>query len=184
MKTELDRIPSTITLPLGLKNRIRKLKGSMTYEQYLTKLLRLRNEVPHSTNKIELVEFERKNLVFFFAGFKVLLDYNTLNDSPTHIFNIRIKRVLYYNKDSKIQDLINEFGTKKESYISKSYAFYFEILSSVIRQETKIPFKHKGRFEDYDLWSQEFKNLDLSKKALEYDVKDKLIDYQSGVVFR
>lgn len=183
MKTELDRIPSTITLSLGLKNRIRKLKGNMTYEQYLTQLIRLKNEIVHSTNKIELVEFERKNLVFFYAGYKVLFDYNKFNDSLNHIFDIRIKRILYYGKESKIKDLIDAYNSN-HTFLAKGYIFYFELLMAVIREETKIPFKHNGRFEDYDSWNQEFKNLGLSKKSFEYDVKDKLIDYESGVHFK
>ncbi|MFH1589698.1 MAG: hypothetical protein ABIB43_03990 [archaeon] len=184
MKTELDRIPSTITLSLGLKNRIRKLKEDMTYEQYLTQLIRLRNELVHSANKIELVEFERRNLIFFYAGFKVLFDYNKLNNSSSHIFDIRIKRVLYKGEKSNLKELIDAYKEKDRSFLVKSYCLYFEFLNIVIREETKLQFNHRGRFEDYYLWEQEFKKAGLSKKSYEYDVKDRLIDYESGVEFR
>ncbi len=189
MKTELDNVPSTITISLGLKNRIRKLKGSMTYEQYLNNMIRFRNEIQSnvSKNNVELVEFQRKSLVYFLGHFKLLYDYNKLTNSKTHIFDIRIKRILHDGKDAEMADLLklyNRSGEKQVALLKKSYDLYFDLLETVIFEETRVPFTHKGRFEDFDSWSLEFRNLGLSKKSLEYDVKDKLVDYQSGVAFK
>ncbi len=36
---ELDKIKSSITISLGTKNRLRKEKGSMSYEEYINYLL-------------------------------------------------------------------------------------------------------------------------------------------------
>ena len=37
---ELDRIKSTITISLGLKNRLREAKGGASYEVFIAHLLR------------------------------------------------------------------------------------------------------------------------------------------------
>ncbi len=52
MNTELDRIKSTITISLGTKNRLRELKGSQSYENFINYLLRTRNEVVHGVGII------------------------------------------------------------------------------------------------------------------------------------
>jgi hypothetical protein len=183
MKTDLDNIPSTITLSLGLKNRIRKLKGSMTYEQFLAQLIRSRTTAAQSENSIELIEFERKSMTYSDFGFNILFDYNKLIDSASHIFDIRIKRILHKGKDVDMGDVLEVIKGTKNEPIERSYWLYFQLLFIAIREETKIPFNHKGRIEDYELWKQEFKNLGLSEKAYENDVKNKLIEYENGVQF-
>jgi len=66
MKSELDRIKSTITISLGAKNRLRKIKGSQSYEEFINYLIRLRNQTVHkSDNLIEIQKFQRKNEFYF-----------------------------------------------------------------------------------------------------------------------
>ena len=193
MRTELDKIPSTITISMGLKNRIRKLKGNRTYEEYLSQLIRMRHKDTHSVNKIEITEFERKSLTYFDYGYNILFDYNKLIASTNHIFDIRIKRVIEKGKEISFNEMVNKIKMRREKQEIKknsktinaiSYEIYFQLLHICIKEETKISFKHKSRIEDYDAWQQEFQNLGLSKKAYEYDVRDKLVDYESGVAFK
>ena len=185
MRKEFDNITSTISVSMGLKNRIRKLKGSMTYEQYLNHLLRHQDEPTRNetANRIEIARFDRKTLVNYYGDYKLLIEYNELTDSDNHIFDISIERVLHQGQDTTMDEFLNIYGSN-QGKVAKSYDLYFQLLETVINQETKIRFKHKGRFEDREQWKKEFDNLELTRKAYEYDVQNKLTDYESGVAFQ
>lgn len=189
MNSELDKIKSSITISLGVKNRLRELKGGLSYEDFIAKLIRTRNEVAHNGNYVEVQKFERKQLVYSFHDFKILFEFNRYNNSPNFIFDIIIKRVLKKGKEISIDDFLNpenKYGSTvfESQKISFGYWLYFELLTSAIKSQIEPLFKHKGRFEDYYLWKKEFDKLGLSKKAYENDVTDKLRDYSSGVLFR
>jgi len=176
MKSELDRIKSTITISLGAKNRLRKLKGSQSYEEFINYLIRLRNQPAHkSDNLIEIQKFQRKNGIYSFENYKILFSYNHFNNSPNFIFDIQINTIRENGK--KIS--FNNFKRKKPLIIE--YKIYFELLKTAIQNEIEPLFRHKGRFEDYFLWEQEFRMLNISKKSFEEDVMDKLNNYEQGV---
>ena len=200
MKSELDKIKSTITLSLGTKNRLRKLKGNLTYEEFINKLLRSKNEIVHSNNYIEVQKFIRKDLVYSSDNLQVVFSFNQYNYSPNFIFDIKIKSVREngkriisglgfksntfppaYGFESNISH--PHFGVKS-TRIYYDYKIYFDILTLTIQNEIDIIFKHKGRWEDYDLWKIEFEKLGLSKNAFENDVMEKLDDYISGIEFK
>jgi hypothetical protein len=189
MNSELDRIKSSITISLGVKNRLRELKGSLSYEDFIAKLIRTRNEIAHKGSYVEIQKFERKQLVYSFQDFKFLFEFNKYNNSPNFIFDIIIKRILRKGKEISIDDFFNPENKYNSAIfegqkISFGYWLYFELLTSAIKSQIEPMFKHKGRFEDYYLWKEEFNKLGLSKKAYENDVTDKLTDYTSGVLYR
>ncbi len=176
MKTELDTIPSTITISLGLKNRIRQQKGKMTYEQYLSLLLRQGTQditTGSETSTLEVTEFERVSHVYTVDDTQILFDYNKVEATPQHIFDIGIRKVIKNGRKTML-------NTITQGSVRAEYELYFALLESAVREETMTTFTHRGRFEDYGLWAQEFENMGLSQKALEYDVKDKLQDYENG----
>ena len=53
-------------------------------------------------------------------------------------------------------------------------------LKTAIKNEIEPLFRHKGRFEDYFSWEQEFRTLNISKKSFEEDVMEKLKSYEYG----
>ena len=177
MNSELDRIKSTITISLGLKNRIREVKGSASYEAFIAQLLRTRNEVAHTENYIELQKFQRKEKVYSFDDFKVVFSYNTYNQSQNFIFDIHISNI----REEGRNILTISFGNEQ---LQSEYKLYFELLTLAIQNEIEPLFKHNGRFEDYGLWQKEFELLGLPKKAFENDVMEKLNDYKSGVHYK
>ena len=70
MNSELDRIKSTITISLGTKNRLRRIKGSESYEEYINYLIRLRNRAVNKVdNLIEIQKFVRKKGMYSFEGY-------------------------------------------------------------------------------------------------------------------
>ena len=177
MNTELDKVKSTITVSLGLKNRLRDAKGSASYEDYIGQLLRIRNEIAHKDNYIELQKFERREKVYSFNDMKVVFSYNKYNQSTNFIFDIQIKNIRQEG-----QNIISiAFGNDE---LQSGYKLYFELLTLAIQTELEPLFKHKGRFEDYGLWQKEFGLLGLSKKSFENDVMEKLNEYKSGVHFK
>ncbi len=194
MIREIDRIPSTITISMGLKNKIRKLKGNRTYEEFLSAIIRNKEEQIEG-NSMELIEFERKNLTLFKWSFSILVEYNALNNSRTHIFDTRIKRIIHQGKEINLKKMIKivaerAFSTDKiinnykELLIYIAYEkIYKEIIETIIREETKANFSHRGRFVDFELWKKEFENLNLSRKAYETDIYKKIMDYRSGAFF-
>ena len=189
MNSELDKIKSSITISLGMKNRLRELKGSLSYEDFIAKLIRTRNEAVHNGNYVEVQKFERKQLVYSFHDYKILFEFNKYNNSPNFIFDIIIRRVLKKGKEIHIDDFLNpksKYGSVifEGQKISFGYWLYFELLTSAIKNQIEPLFKHKGRFEDYYLWKKEFDKISLSRKAYENDVADKLRDYSSKVFYR
>ncbi|MFH1072732.1 MAG: hypothetical protein V1743_04860 [Nanoarchaeota archaeon] len=176
MNTELDRVKSTITISLGLKNRLRDAKGSASYEECIAQLLRTRNERAHKDNYIELQKFQRKEKVYSFDEYKIVFSYNKYNQSENFVFDIHINNM----REEGRNILSISFGNEQLQF---GYALYFELLTLAIQTEREPLFKHKGRFEDYYLWQKEFERLGLSKKAFENDVMEKLNEYKSGVYF-
>lgn len=177
MNTELDKVKSTITISLGLKNRLREVKGSASYEAFIAQLLRTRNELAHKGNYIELQKFQRKEKVYSFDDFKVVFSYNKYNQSQNFVFDIQISNI----REGGQNILSINFGNEQ---LRSGYRLYFELLTLAIQNEIEPLFKHNGRFEDYGLWQKEFGLLGLSKKAFENDVMEKLYDYKSGVHYR
>jgi len=85
------------------------------------------------------------------------------------IFDIQINTVRENGK--KIS--FNNFKRKNPL----EYKLYFELLKTAIQNEIEPLFRHKGRFEDYFSWEQEFRMLNISKKSFEEDVMDRLNNY-------
>lgn len=177
MNTELDKVKSTITISLGLKNRLRDAKGSASYEDYIGQLLRMRNEIAHKDNYIELQKFERKEKVYSFDDMKVVFLYNKYNQSANFIFDIQIKNIRQEGKNI----VSIAFGNDE---LRSGYKLYFELLTLAIQTELEPLFKHNGRFEDYYSWQKEFERLGLSSKAFENDVMEKLDEFKNGVHYK
>jgi hypothetical protein len=177
MNTQLDRVKSTITISLGLKNRLRDVKGSASYEAIIAQLLRTRNESEHKANYIELQKFERRETVYSFDDFKVVFSYNRYNRSDNFIFDIQVKNIREHGQNI----LTINFGNEQ---LKSGYRLYFELLTLAIQSEIEPLFKHNGRFEDYGLWQKEFNLLGLPKTSFENDVMEKLNDYEGGVHYR
>ncbi|MDP2750603.1 MAG: hypothetical protein Q8O89_07270 [Nanoarchaeota archaeon] len=177
MNTELDKVKSTITISLGLKNRLREAKGSASYEAFIAQLIRTRNELTHKDNYIELQKFQRKEKVYSFGDFKVLFSYNKYNQSQNFIFDIQISKI----REEGRNILTISFGNEQ---LQSEYKLYFELLTLAIQNEIEPLFKHNGRFEDYGLWQKEFGLLGLPEKAFENDVMEKLNDYKNGVHYK
>jgi predicted CopG family antitoxin len=182
MNSELDRIKSTITISLGTKNRLRKLKEGQSYEDYINYLIRMRNQIAHSDNVIELQKFKRKQGMYSEDNFKILFSYNEYNNSENFIFDIKIENV---RKDGKkisfggyITGTSNLTDRKSHDSLKVEYAAYFRLLQIAIQIEIEPLFRHNGRFEDYYSWKSEFRMLNLSKKSFVEDVMAKLEDYR------
>ena len=172
--SELDQIKTTITITLGLKNRLRDQKGSGSYEDYIAYLLRMRNSVAHE-NVIELQKYDRIQLVHTIKDHRIVFSCNKFNDSQNFIFDIHIDIIRDPNVGKKIS--IHEFIPGEGNH----YDLYFDLLSFAIQKEIEPLFKHKGRFEDHYLWKKEFELLGLPERAFQNDVMDKLTDFENGV---
>lgn len=184
MKTELDNIKSTITISLGTKNRLRKLKGSQSYEDYINFLIRIRNQSKNNLdNTIELQNFQRrKGMLNWDDGFAIMFSYNSYNNSQNFVFDISINIIRQDGKKINILNLIEELSIKNGwSLLETEYRLYFNLLQEAIKQGIDSMFHHKGRIEDYYQWNEEFKMLNLSKKSFDEDVMEKLRDLESGV---
>ncbi len=177
MNTELDSVKSTITISLGLKNRLREIKGSISYEEFISQLLREKNELANKSNYIELQKFKRKERVYSFDEFKVVFSYNEYNRSSNFIFDIQINNIR--QEGNNIMSI--SFGNDE---LRAGYKLYFELLSLAIQTEIESLFKHNGRIEDYYSWRKEFELLGISAKAFENDVMEKLNDFKNGVLFK
>ncbi|HIH31086.1 TPA: hypothetical protein HA235_00100 [Candidatus Woesearchaeota archaeon] len=175
MYTELDKVKSTITISLGLKNRLRDAKGSDSYEAYIAKLLRMKNE--YKDNYIELQKFQRKEKVYSFDDKKVIFSYNKYNRSENFVFDIKITNIRQDGKNI----LLIAFGNDE---LQSGYRSYFELLALAIKTEIEPLFKHRGRFEDYYSWQKEFERLGLSRASFENDVMEKLNDYENKVYYK
>ena len=176
---ELDKIKSTITISLGAKNRLRKLKGSQSYEDYINYLVRLRNQTMYvSENRIEIQRSKRTKGIYSFENFKILFSYNRFNNSANFIFDIKIETIRENGQKVPLKNFIRPIWQKTNmDLLTISYKTYFELLSIAIQNEIEPLFKHNGRFEDYFSWEEEFKILNLGNKSFEEDVMDKLKDY-------
>lgn len=176
MNTELDKVKSTITISLGLKNRLRDAKGSSSYEEYIAQLLRTKNDI-NKDNYIELQKFQRKEKVYSFDNLKIVFSYNKYNQSPNFVFDIQVGNI---RQDG--QNIISiSFGNDE---LQSGYRLYFELLTLAIQNEIEPMFKHNGRFEDYYSWQKEFDLLGISKKSFENDVMEKLNDFKNGVHYK
>jgi hypothetical protein len=177
MNTELDKVKSTITISLGLKNRLRDVKGSSSYEDYIAYLLRTKNLQLQNENYIEVQKFQRIEMVYSMNTFKIIFSFNKFNISPNHIFDIQIDTIRVAGK--KISPI--KFGNES---LNSEYKLYFELLETAIQGSIEPLFSHKGTFENYVTWQKEFDLLGLSKKAFENDVMEKLNDFKNGVHYK
>lgn len=183
LNSELDKINTTITLSLGTKNRLREQKGSLSYENYINYLLRMRNKVSHGDNYVELQKLKRKTVTYSFQIYKIIFSYNEYNNSPNYLFDIKIDYVREPQLGEKITFAEFLDGKKHHEFnvgYHVGYIIYFELLSFAIQKEIEPLFKHKGRFEDYYSWEKEFELFELSKNAFESDVMEKLYEYKRG----
>lgn len=182
MISELDKIKSTITISLGTKNRLRALKSSMSYEDYINYLLRTRNRLAHgSENLIEINKYGRNKGIYNFEDYKILFSYNKYNDSSNFIFDIKIENVRKGGNLILYSEFITNISIKSvQNPLKIEYRLYFELLSTAIKNEIEPMFKHNGRFEDVYSWKEEFKLLNLPDNSLSEDVVDKLNNLISG----
>lgn len=194
MASELDQIKTTITLSLGTKNRLRKLKGNRSYEEFINYLVRVRNKKYHSDNLIEIQKFTRKKATFKLEmkhiitnsqdSYTILFSYNDYNDSPNFLFDIKIETTRdKTGRKVAIKHLTNEILSvlSDKENLRKQYIIYFMLLERAIQQTIDSQFKHKGRFEDYYLWENEFNILNLPKKSFEEDVMEKLENFNQKI---
>jgi hypothetical protein len=183
MDSILDKIKSTITVSLGTKNRLKKLKGSESYEDFINYLIRIRNQTVHQRdNTIELQEFHRVKGLYGHGEFKIMFSYNKYNDSQNFIFDIRLELVREHGEIKTFGEYLRKVALEtNKSYEQIRLITYFKILEISIQKEIEQLFKHNGRIEDYFSWEQEFKLLNLPKKAFEEDVMEKLREYRSGL---
>jgi hypothetical protein len=186
MNTKLDKVKSTITISLGLKNRLRDAKGNSSYEEFIAQLLRVRNEVVHG-NYLEVQKFERKEIVYSFENIKVVFSFNKYNRSKNFMFDIQINTIRENGKKYLSVEFLNiaigKIDNRSEPLVF-GYKLYFELLTLAIQSEIEPLFKHKGRFEDYYSWQREFESLGLSNRAYENDVMEKLNDFKNGVHYK
>ncbi len=158
MLTELDNVKTTITISLGTKNRLRKLKGSLTYEDFINYILRKKQK-----NYAEIQSLERKGATIKIKNKTFPFKHNKYNESENFRFDIEPENL-----------------REKTSNIKEEYESYFAMLAEAIKKEINPSFKHKGRIEDYYNWEKEFETLGLPRKAFEEDVLEKLLDYKQG----
>lgn len=183
MNSELDRIKSTITISLGMRNRLKRGKGTLSYEEFIAKLLRDNDRTRLPDNFVEVQKFERKEIVHSSEEVKVVFTFNRYNQSPNFVFDIQITTIRKAGKRVLETDAL-DFGLKNQSGKAVfGYEMYFELLTLAIQSEVEPLFRHKGRMQDYYSWEKEFERLGLSKKAFESDVMEKLNDYAAGVQY-
>lgn len=183
--SELDQIKTTITVSLGLKNRLRAQKGSGTYEDYIGYLLRTRNAVAHD-NVVELQKLVRTDAVHTYNAHKIVFSYNKYNHSDNFLFDISIDKIRepIWGREISFEEFEKTVSFIGKSGSMMSYELYFELLSVAIQKEIEPLFKHNGRFEDHYSWKKEFNLLNLPKRAFLNDVMEKLMDYEKGVPFK
>lgn len=192
MNSELDKVKTTVTLSMGLKNRLRKLKGAMSYESFIAQLIRDQHRAVHDVGSyIEFQKFERKKAVLSLVDLKVVYSYNKYNESSNFLFDIAISYVRVNGKKRSFAEFLAEKQTDVNSPIHKKgqvfflvYNLYFQMLDAVIQREIESLFNHRGTFLDRYAWEEEFKRLRLPKSSFEHDVVDKLRNFANGVPLR
>lgn len=181
LNSELDKVKTTITLSLATKNRLRKIKGSQSYEDMINYLLRVRNQVANSSeNYLEIQKFKRTSGLYSFKNYKVLFTYNHYNNSPNFQFEINIDTIKKDGEKTSVNQLYEEISKETgRNIIEVEYLVYFELLQKAIQTDIESLFKHNSRFEDYFAWKEEFRILNLPDKSFDEDVMEKLNSYQS-----
>ncbi len=187
MERELDKHITTISLSFGTKNKLRKLKGGMSYEKIINQLLNLRNQLIHNPNYsnskenyIEIQNFTRKKAVYHNKNYSFLFSYNQFNYSPNFVFDTNIECVREKGKIIPFEDYIKK-NSEKDKEEKTKYRIYFKLLETAICKEIEPFFKHNGAFEDVFSWKMEFRILGLQKRAFQEDLLDKLDEYDAGV---
>lgn len=187
MASELDKVKSTITISLGTKNRLRKLKGSNSYEQFINHLMRSYGEkssiISSAKNVLEVQTFKRKTGIYGENYFGISFSYNEYMNSDSFFFDIELKVVRKKGVKCSIHDY---FAAKSKRPVfvhdvADEYKLYFKLLEEAIQQEIEPLFKHNGTFVDYFKWREEFKMLNLSMKSFDEDVMEKLNKYEHGL---
>jgi len=181
MVDELDKIKTTITISLYTKNKLRDLKGTMSYEDFINHLIRSKekNSIDNK-NYIELQTLKRGKVTYSINDYKILFSYNEYNQSDHFQFDIEIELVRKKGKKISFEQLLDQLNTTEPS-IKLEYIIYFKLLEYVIQKEIEQIYTHKGRFEDHYLWEVEFKKLGLPRTSLEEDVLIKLKNYEKGL---
>ena len=181
MTDEFDKIKTTITISLYTKNKLRELKGNMSYEDFINHLIRSKekNSIGNK-NYIELQTLKRGKVTYSIDEYKILFSYNEHNQSDHFQFDIDIELVRKQGKKISFEQLLDQLNTADSSN-KIEFTIYFKLLEYVIQKEIEPIYTHKGRFEDHYLWDVEFKKLGLPKTSFEEDVLMKLKNYEKGL---
>ena len=171
---EFDKIKTTITVSWGTKNRLKNLKGSLSYEKYINKLIKIKT-IHSKENYIEFQKFERRKALLRVHEFTVLFDYNKYNNSENFIFDINILKIRKKGTKINLKELLLDYKQYQEK---AQCQLYFELLYVAITQEIDNLFLHKGLMWDYALWEEEFNILNLPKKSFQEDVMEKIENYK------
>lgn len=186
MKTQLDKVKSTITISLGTKNRLRNLKGPNSYEQFINYLIRThqdKNESSTNANMLELQKFERKKGLITKNQFSILFSYNKYTNSNSYFFDIELENITYKGQKSTLTEFFKSLNNKQIFIynIADEYKLHFQMLEQAINQEIEPQFKHNGTVLDYFKWKQEFKILNLPAKSFNEDIMEKLNNIDKNI---
>lgn len=176
--SKLDFVKTSLSVSMRTKNDLKKLKGGLSYDEYIRSIIRNQNK-PESfknSNMISYDKFERRKELFRENDLQILFSYNGFKDSENFRFDIKIENVRINGKEISMDDYL------KGNY--NHYNHYFEMLEIAIRKEIEpmFNFKKYGRndYMDYLSWKHNFTLLGLSNKAFEEDVMEKMNDYLKG----
>jgi hypothetical protein len=176
--SKLDFVKTSLSVSMRTKNDLKKLKGGLSYDDYIRSLIRNQSKTGsfNNSNMISYEKFERRKELFRENDLQILFSYNEFKDSQNFRFDIKIETVRIDGKEISIKD-----------YVSKDYnhyGHYFQMLEIAIRKEIEpmFNFKKYGRndYMDYLAWKHNFTLLGLSNKAFEEDVMEKMNDYLKG----
>ena len=81
----------------------------------------------------------------------------------------------------QLKEFRQDYLNPEDDHHKQDYELYFKLLINTIQHEIEPLFKHKGRFEDIYKWREEFGWLHISRKSFEYDVEDKLKEYENEI---
>lgn len=177
--SKLDFVKTTLSVSMRTKNDLKKLKGGLSYDEYIRSLIRNQNKTEFivNSNMLNIETFERRKELFRENDLQILFSYNQfIKNSENFRFDIKIENVRINGKEILI-----------ENYLSgeyNHYDHYFKMLEIAIRKEIEpmFNFKKYGRndYLDYLAWKHNFTLLGLSNKAFDEDVMEKMNGYLKG----
>lgn len=174
----LDKVKTSLAVSMRTKNDLKKLKGSMSYEEYIRYLIRLQSKNDlglTNKNTIVVAKFNRTEGFISDNEYGIIFCYNKFTDTPNFRFDIELKTIRKNGKQIPLEQYLKERDPFKD---------YFIILEYIIRKEIEpmFSFQKYGRadYTDYESWKKHFEILGLSKTSFEEDVMEKLSNYQRG----